>query len=708
MADQQALLEGALWWADRGVPVFPTSKTKAPLTENGHLDASTDPDEIRFMFEGTNAHGVGAAMGKEAGLFAIDADYYKEGEAGIAAQEFIDGLKSQGLLINTRTHKTVSGGAHFLFSSDTAWPNCKPSKGVEVKGEGGYIIVPPTAGYEVLDKGLSLAPAELIDLLETARIARQSHGVDKLKEDILSGDDFHDSLTSLAAKRSADGRPIEEVQAELLQVLSASQAMVPTHPRHARWRALVEDKSGEFTRIVQSANRKFNVSQASADLVELFGERFGSTAPAPYEDMAASERPVKSVEDYGGEWPFADSRGYFGHEELNVLEQRFVMFPILSEREVTLISAQPKAGKTLVSQTIAMHIASGRDLGGLQVHEQRPVLYYALESQVAIKKRTAAWKMQQTEFKNPVDEDAFKMYVNEAPVNLLDEKTREDFVNKIKAAEQWFIDRGTEPLGAIVIDTLTKAMPMGDQNSVEDTSAVFNVIDMIKDAGIVAPVVIIHHNTKNGEQPRGSSNIQAEPDTLLTVKQDADTNVLTLSVVMARSIDDTLEYHFQPVTKHLGITEQGYEITAPVLLPSEGPDAVAADEATESLLASVDPNLRDKIDKVVEEGEDRRKRRFAKERAPSINHNLSVLDALAEFGIGTWSRVKIAEYLRDVCGPEYDEVRKLRPNSEKWALFMGSIVPREGGITHNGVHITMIWEYNRMGRLIAGRFTMTE
>lgn len=695
MADQQQLLEGALWWAERGVPVFPTSRTKAPLTQNGHLDASTDPDTIRFMFEGTNAHGVGAAMGKEAGLFAIDADYYKDGEAGETAKRFIDDLKTRGLLVDTRTHGTVSGGAHFLFESDTAWPNCKPCKGVEVKGEGGYIIVPPTEGYRVLDEGLSFAPDGLIDLLETARIARQSHGADKLKEDILSGDDFHDSLASLAAKRSADGRPIEEVQAELMQVLAASQAMVPTHPRHERWRSLVEDKSGEFTRIIQSANRKFNTSQVSSELVELFGPMFSAAAPQPVFELAKSEQPVKTVDEYKGEWPFENSRGYFAHEELDVLTQRFVMFPILAERETTLISAQPKAGKTLISQTLAMHIASGRDFGGLQVHEQRPVLYFALESQTAIKKRSVAWKQNQVRLGNPVDADALQMYVNEAPVNLLDEKARQDFVNKLKAAENWFLENGGNKLGAIVIDTLTKAMPMGDQNSVEDTSAVFNVIDMIKDADIVAPIVIVHHNTKNGEQPRGSSNIQAEPDTLLTVRKDEETGILSLSVVMARSIEDTLEYHFQPQTEHLGVSEQGYDITAPVLVPSDAPVDVVADNATQSLIKSLDDGLQRQIDEDVD------RRRHQLEKVESVPKSLAILDALCEYGTGTHSRARISEYLKEVGGEEYDMVRKKRSDSEVWLNFMAAYIPTESGRIYNGHKFTLTTEINRRGRIVA-------
>jgi hypothetical protein len=155
------LIEGALFWAEQGVPVFPTAKDKRPLTSNGHLDATTDPQRIMEMFSNPTVWGIGARMGKEAGIFAIDADTYKPGASGDSAKEYVERLQRSGLLPETRIHATQSGGRHYLLRADQEWPNCKPVSGVEVKGEGGYIIVPPTPGYTVETQGLAYAPTEL-------------------------------------------------------------------------------------------------------------------------------------------------------------------------------------------------------------------------------------------------------------------------------------------------------------------------------------------------------------------------------------------------------------------------------------------------------------------------------------------------------------------------------------------------------------------
>ena len=563
------LLDHALWWAEAGIPVFPTAEDKRPLTKNGHRDASLDPDEIIGMFENPHAHGIGGRMGKIAGVFAIDADLYKPGEAGESAKRYIDRLQAAKLLPETRTHKTRNGGVHFLLKSDSEWPNVNPVSGVEVKGEGGYIILPGSPGYEVEREGIAEAPTALIQELKAARSQQSGRSIDALKSAILRGEDFHDPLTQIAAKMAADGRSIDQVQADILSTMSASAAMLPTHPRHDRWRAIMENKSGELSRIVESANTKFNPTIASDALREAAGAMFAGIAPLPWVEESSAPS-VPSVADYAqtGAFPFAGSRGYFASEDLKVLDQRFVMYPILSEKEVTLISADPKAGKTLISQTIAMHIATGMDLDALKVSDQRPVIYFALESQVAIRKRMEAWLRWHDPDGAKGLKQKMQMYVYEGGLNLLDEAARQDLANKLKATELWYQEQGTEDMGAIVLDTLTKAMPGGDQNSVEDTSAVFDIIEKIRAVGLCAPVIIIHHNTKGSSSPRGSGNIQAEPDTLLTVKKDEDTGQLHMRVLMARSIDDTQSFVFDIETEHLGETAQGYAVSAPVLVPA--------------------------------------------------------------------------------------------------------------------------------------------
>lgn len=646
---KRALIDAALAWAEAGVPVFPTAKDKRPITENGHKDASTDPAVIERLFAASGAWGIGGAMGRESGLFAVDSDHYKPGDAGASAAAFVASLQSEGLLPKTRVHTTQSGGTHYLFRSSTDWPNCKPCAGVEVKGEGGYIILPPTPGYTVLEEGVAKAPKGLILRLNAARAQASATASNALKQRVLEGEDFHDSLTLLAARMAAAGTPPERVQAELLDLLAGSVARDPAHPRHDRWINLYQDRSKELSRLVFSAEAKFNPDTAAQALREAAAGKFGTVIPQPASFFVAptgAQEEEDPVQYDGAEWPFAKDRGYFGHEDVDVLDQQFVVYPILVENETTLISAEPKAGKTLVAQTIAMHIAAGMDLGEMKVYERRPVIYFALESQVAIKKRIKAWKKTHDPKNDLFNEANFQMYVAEMPVNLMDKEVRAKVAKKIAAADLWFQNEGAAPIGAIVIDTLTKAMPGGDQNSVEDTSLVFEIIQEIREMGVRAPVVFIHHNRKDSGAPRGSSNILAEPDTLLTLAKNTETDQLHLKIYMARSIDDDMEFVFDVRSVNLGKTQQGYDIEAPVLFPA-------------AVVRSAD-------DKVVED--------LKIEMAYT-----TMFKELVALGVGTHPIKAVHSHLRTSLPDDlYGRVKTVWASSPEYLDFFTTIVPVTG------------------------------
>ena len=77
-------LQKALGLAERGLPVFPVrvgeEGSKTPLTKNGHLDATTDPERVKALWT-SKANEVGVHLGP-AHLIAADVDV-KNGKDGI-------------------------------------------------------------------------------------------------------------------------------------------------------------------------------------------------------------------------------------------------------------------------------------------------------------------------------------------------------------------------------------------------------------------------------------------------------------------------------------------------------------------------------------------------------------------------------------------------------------------------------------------------
>ena len=565
--EKHELIKGALAWAELGIPVFPCGGNKAPLTKNSFYDAETDPQKVKALFDfyGDRVKMVGARMGADSGLFCMDFDLYK----GDEPRAYMEKLMRYGALPDSLTHKTMNGGLHVFYYSDDEWPNTKPCAGVEVKGEGGYVIVPPSPGYEVYnDMRVTDAPPTLLAALQLAKDVSSASSIDELKFAVIQASDFHDSLRGIAARLSSRGMDPVDVVVELKKILAASVASDENHKRHNRWKALMRDKSQELSRIVKSGYTKYNPT-AATERVREFGKK-------EWEDTAAAvgffqspeggkvERIEPKAKEYTDEeWPFTD--GYFADQDHDLAEQAFTLYPIFAENESVVLFAEPKTGKTALALTTALSIACGLDFGELKVASAGPTLYYGLEGARAIRLRVAAWRKKKVEEGVKLPE-RIPMFVVEGHATFLKEEKRKDEANKIIAANNYSIKNGAGPLKAVYLDTLTKAMSGGDQNSVEDTSHLFELIGLLRSGGVTATIIFVHHKSRQGNA-RGSTNIEAEPDVLLDVSKKE--NLVSLRVARARSIEDGQDFLFRLHGVDLGKTKQGHPLAGVYVEPEE-------------------------------------------------------------------------------------------------------------------------------------------
>ena len=562
----EKLIAAAQEWAEAGVPVFPVKEDKAPLTEHGFHDAVTKPNEVRALFEfyGDASWGIGGAMGN--GIFAVDVDLYKSTDV----KAWLDARQEDGSIVPTRTHSTKSGGLHFIYEGDA--PDCKPHAGVEVKSDGGYIVLPGSPNYKVEREGLERAPQKLLEALRYASVAARGSTLTQLEAQVMSGADFHNALAQISAKLAASGKDQVDIQAHLIRLLKASTASDAGHERHARWRTVLADKGGELSRLASSAFRKFNDDAVNDE----FGELDDISALQDIDSNIFAEPddgPIAVPKLPTDVWPYGAGEGHFAHVNLDVADVEFNMHPIYVQNETVVMFAEPKMGKTAVSLTTALHMACGFDLGGLKVHGQGAVIYYALEGQHAINLRVEAWKKEQLS-RGTVLPDSIPMFTVTKPANFIKEANRTAEAGKIIAAAK-YADKAGVPLKAIFIDTLTKAMSGGDQNSVEDTSHLFEVVSLIREAGVSATIIFVHHKARQGHV-RGSSNIEAEPDMLLDITKKND--VIQMKVARARSIEDGAAYSFQISSVELGVTKQGHPLSSMFIEPLDVQTVIGDDD----------------------------------------------------------------------------------------------------------------------------------
>jgi putative DNA primase/helicase len=167
----QRVLKSALEYASYGIAIFPCKQSKAPLTRNGFKDATADKKQIREWWDRWPKAMIGMPTGAASGIAVIDIDL--KPDEGIDGHEFLPNWTTMSPVIA----ETPSGGHHLYFRSNSK-VHCTTDvigPGVDTRGEGGYVIVPPSSnaaggykfvtGDETCLKALSRLPPFPADLL---------------------------------------------------------------------------------------------------------------------------------------------------------------------------------------------------------------------------------------------------------------------------------------------------------------------------------------------------------------------------------------------------------------------------------------------------------------------------------------------------------------------------------------------------------------
>ena len=143
-----SLLAAALKYADSGLLIFPCNDKKRPLVNGGFYAATTDKAQIRAWWDEWPTALIGMPTGDATKTCVLDIDV-KSGVDGYAS--ILDWETLSPVIVQTR-----SGGAHIYFSNDPDVRNSagKVAPGVDVRATGGYVIIPPSPGYEFLNGSL--------------------------------------------------------------------------------------------------------------------------------------------------------------------------------------------------------------------------------------------------------------------------------------------------------------------------------------------------------------------------------------------------------------------------------------------------------------------------------------------------------------------------------------------------------------------------
>ena len=121
----------------RSVPVFPLSG-KVPLVSGGFQAATQDEEEIQTWWSRWADAGIGVPTGEISGFDVLDVD----GDEGVESLKQYEA--EHGPVPDT--YVVITGrGCHYYLEHDPEMKNRAGFlPGLDVRGEGGYVVVPPS------------------------------------------------------------------------------------------------------------------------------------------------------------------------------------------------------------------------------------------------------------------------------------------------------------------------------------------------------------------------------------------------------------------------------------------------------------------------------------------------------------------------------------------------------------------------------------
>ena len=310
----QSQLESAQAYASIGWYVFPVSASKAPLVTGGFKAASIDSTQITAWWTAHPDARIGVACGKSR-IFAVDLDRnHGNARDGVQAWEFAQqdfGDDNSGI-----TATTPKGGRHLIYRHPGKpiknVSNVIPDSGIDVRGEGGYIVAPspiePKRDWEDITPfdenedgtpGITMAPQWVLDivLVPEDRPASTCVGLDAGKVMTMSDLEVARIRSALTHVRNDDYDKWVKVGMALKSTFAKSQA----YNLWAEWSALDYigfDDSASRTKWLSF--REFRMDGTEVALGTLFhmarDNGWIDTSDTPLEDVEPADEASGIVE----------------------------------------------------------------------------------------------------------------------------------------------------------------------------------------------------------------------------------------------------------------------------------------------------------------------------------------------------------------------------------------------------------------------------
>jgi hypothetical protein len=576
--EEMSLTASALWLAqEMRMPVFACGPDKRPVTQHGFHDATHDAAEIERQFATPGAAMIGVPTGDTSGFFALDLDV-KNGGGGL---EWL--AANQHRIPETRRHRTRSGGVHLLF----AMPEGRTIRnsagrialGVDVRGSGGYIIAPPSPGY-LVDQAIAPAPAPawLLDLIDPPKALEAPRPAPAPRQ---SGDGTRYGLSALdnecqAILSAPDGAKHDTLNRAAFSIggLVAAGELIegPSFAALSSALAGIRHRCDDFRAAEKTLRDAFRAGMAKPRetpprLIRRIVEEYTPTRPepppldeAPDHWIAEPEPdiglPVEKIEGTSGAGKSTSLPLIYFQDVKPALKAEDFVEGLIIKAAMSVIYGPSNCGKTFFMTDLALHVALGLEWRGREV-DRAGVIYCAMEGAHGIQNRVAAFSLA-----CGLTGQEIPFAIIPVALNLLDPKADTSrLIDAIMAAAE----RMAIPVGLVVMDTLSRAMAGGNENSAEHMGALVVNSDRIRQA-TGAHVAWIHHSGKDQAQgARGHSLLRAATDTEIEISRADSESPSIAKVTKQRELEIDGVFGFTLKRVELGLNHRGKPVTSCVV-----------------------------------------------------------------------------------------------------------------------------------------------
>jgi AAA domain len=273
------------------------------------------------------------------------------------------------------------------------------------------------------------------------------------------------------------------------------------------------------------------------------------------EPLSAAE--ISSMPAHGGDAAPAKPSTLLLFDQLGqLLEVSDFVEGVLCDGQMSVWYGDTGVGKTFVLSDLALRVSLGWPWHRRDV-ERGGVVFVAGEGAAGLGNRVDAFRK-----KHGIEKTAGAWFaVAPAVVDFRDRKSVAGFIEEVKRTAPQLGGR----VRLIVIDTLSRAMAGGNENSPDDMGALVTAADRIRiETG--AHVAFIHHSGKDETKgARGHSLLRAAVDTEVRIERGEGNGTVVVRVTKQRDLESIGIFNFKLDKATLGLNRRGKPITSCVV-----------------------------------------------------------------------------------------------------------------------------------------------